>query len=62
MLKRFGFSITDLQNCFVGKEAKPAAHNKFGNDVAFTSSDFHGKSENEKMAKDKEEQESGFQI
>ena len=62
MLRQFGFRVTSLKNAAVGSEARVAIHNEFGKDVRFTSSDFHGKSEKEKIAMDKEQQKMGQQI
>lgn len=62
MFKQLGFRIDDLKNAVVGREAKVSICNEFGKDVRFARSDFHGKSEKDKIAKDKEQQKSGQQI
>ena len=62
MQKKFGFRIRELQNGFVGEEAKTIISNEFGEDIAFSPSNFHNKSETEKTKKDKMLQELGLHV
>ena len=62
MLKKFGFRIADLQNGFVGDEAKNVIYDEFGKDVTFSLSNFHNKTETEKTQKDEQLQELGLHI
>ena len=62
MQTKFGFKFRDLQDGFVGDEAKPVIRNEFGNEVTFSRSNFHNKSETEKAKKDKTLQKLGLHI
>ena len=52
----------DLQDGHVREEAIDAIHGEFGKDAIFTSSNFHNKSESEKLKKNREQQELGIFI
>ena len=60
--KHFGIRWNELQDGFVADDSIDAIKTEFGNDAKFTPSNFHNKSENEKILKDRQQQDLGLFI
>ena len=60
--KQFGLRWSKLQDGFVADDSIDTIKREFGNDAKFTPSNFHNKSENEKIFKDRQQQDLGLFI
>ena len=60
--KNFGIRMVDLQDGYVADESINVIKSEFGNDAQLTTSNFHNKSDKEKIQKDKQLQDMGVFI
>ena len=60
--KNFGIRMVDLQDGYVADESINVIKSEFGNDAQLTTSNFHNKSDKEKIQKDKQLQDMGLFI
>ena len=60
--QKFGIGWDELKDGFVADESIYVIREAFGNDAKFTPSNFHNKSDTEKLLKDQQQQDLGLFI